>query len=112
MEYCIDSSTWSSLSTSTASGLILRSGKFTYGVSCRRVGLSCGGWRRGLSTLPPGRSSGSDRQKLRPARISCAALSTSAGVIRFRRPSWSSGPKSPQFEPGGRCFQRCMPFTP
>src|SRR4051812_3711139 len=28
------------------------------------------------------------------------------------RPRWSSGPNSPQFEPGGRCFHRCAMGSP
>jgi hypothetical protein len=31
---------------------------------------------------------------------------TFCGVSRFIRPHWSSGPKSPQVDPAGRCFQR------
>src|SRR6516162_233427 len=33
-------------------------------------------------------------------------LRTLSGVNRLSRPSWSSGPQSPQVEPGGRRFQR------
>ena len=34
--------------------------------------------------------------------------STFSRVTQFMRPRWSSGPKSPQFESGGRCFQRAL----
>src|ERR1051325_9820738 len=33
-------------------------------------------------------------------------FSTLSGGRRLRRPSWSSGPQSPQVEPCGRFFQR------
>src|SRR5690606_21399292 len=63
---------------------------------------------RGFSTMPPGKSSGSDRQNTLPSRTSRTPLSTCSRVSRLMRPSWSSGPKSPQFEPSGRWFQRFM----
>src|SRR5690606_12192750 len=58
--------------------------------------------------MPPGKSSGSDRQNTLPSRTSRTPLSTCSWVSRLMRPSWSSGPKSPQFEPSGRWFQRFM----
>ena len=45
--------------------------------------------------MPPGRSSGSDRQNVRPSRTSAAASRTHCGVIRLRRPRWSSGRSRP-----------------
>src|SRR5205823_8705299 len=42
----------------------------------------------------------------RPSRTSATPCLTFSGVSRLSRPSWSSGPKSPQVEPSGRRFQR------
>src|SRR5450759_3768681 len=58
-------------------------------------------------SLPLDYPGGSDRQKRIPVCTSATPCSTFSGVTRFMRPRWSSGPKSPQFEPGGRCFHLC-----
>src|SRR4051812_34039952 len=42
-----------------------------------------------------------------PSFTSATPCSTFSRVTQFMRPRWSSGPKSPQFDPGGLCFQRC-----
>src|SRR3954463_7332188 len=42
-----------------------------------------------------------------PSFTSAIPCSTFSRVTQFMRPRWSSGPKSPQLEPGGLCFQRC-----
>src|SRR3972149_2196756 len=43
-----------------------------------------------------------------PSFTSATPCSTFSRVTQFMRPRWSSGPKSPQFDPGGRCLQRCV----
>src|ERR1035438_5239709 len=72
------------------------------------VGASTGGYRRWLSAVPPGKSRGRLRQKLTPASTSRTPSSTFSGVSRLIRPSSSSSPQSPQVDPSGRCFHRCV----
>jgi Integrase core domain len=64
--------------------------------------------RHAVRARARGRSSGSDRQNANPSHTSAAALRRCSGVIRLSRPSWSSGPKSPQFEPSARTVQRSV----
>ena len=47
-----------------------------------------------------------ERQKARPSRTSATPFLTCSGPSQFSRPIWSSGPKSPQFDPSGLFFQR------
>src|ERR1043165_3701326 len=77
-----------------------------FGLPLRSVGDSTGGLRRGLRMLPPGYSSGIERQNDSPSVPSATPCFTLSGVTRLSRPSWSSGPKSPQVEPAGLIFQR------
>src|SRR5476651_958503 len=112
VEYCNVRITRSSLATSMNSGLIDLVRKLKRQPFSSPVGDSTGGRRRGFNTLPPGRSSGRLRQNERPSFTSATPSSTFLGVIRFRRPNWSSSPQSPQVEPSGRCFQRFIRVSP
>src|SRR5512134_473843 len=47
-----------------------------------------------------------------PSFTSATPCSTFSRVTKFMRPRRSSGPNSPQFDPGGRCFQRCAIVLP
>src|SRR5881394_3943901 len=46
-----------------------------------------------------------------PSFTSATPCSTFSRVTQFMRPRWSSGPNSPQFDPGGLCFQRWLMTT-
>ena len=75
---------------------------------CPRSARCAGGWRRWLSAVPPGKSSGRLRQKLMPASTSRTPWRTFSGVIRLMRPSSSSSPQSPHVEPSGRRCHRLL----
>src|SRR5215475_9262117 len=104
--------TRSSLATSTNNGFSVLVWKLKRQPFSSPVGDSTGGRRRGLSTLPPGRSSGRLRQNDRPSFTSATPSSTFLAVIRLSRPSWSSSPQSPQVDPSGRYFQRFIAYLP
>src|SRR5215468_7592189 len=72
------------------------------------VGARRGGYRRWLSAVPPGKSSGRLRQKVMPCSTSRTPSRTFSGVRRLMRPSSSLSPQSPQVEPSGRRVQRCV----
>src|SRR4029077_1901685 len=111
VEYCRVRMTRSSLATSMNSGLIVLVWKLNRQPFSSPVGDSTGGSRRGLSTLPPGKSSGRLRQNESASFTSAMPSSTFLGVMRFSRPSGSSSPQSPQVEPSGRCFQRFISLS-
>jgi hypothetical protein len=47
-----------------------------------------------------------DVEQIDTAYVTAMPCMTLSGVNKFMRPAWSSGPKSPQVEPSGLCFQR------